>query len=211
MKSIAVVSTKGGSGKTAVAVSVACHWAVGKRTVLLDLDGQDTGSAAWWLDRTDDALNRLTWAKTRAADVVDRIRDIDTDRLVVDTPPSLDTPAIIDIASEVDLVVIPGAPAEIATIVQTARTVTAETDTPVAAVFTRALRASLDASAALSATEALESIDCPVIGRMRGYAAMMSAPLRGQRPNQIALGPRQRVTEDIYELVQQIEQRTTNA
>jgi len=213
VKSLATISAKGGSGKTALAVSLACLWATTSRVLLVDCDPQDAGSATWWLNRTDDTLPNLTWTKTQPEELANLIGRIDPTigHVIIDTPPQLAATALISVAQAVDVVLIPGLPVEVATIVQTARTITHQTNTPTAAVFTRATTLSMRASIAVEATTALASINCPVIGQIRGYADMAAAPLRGQRPDQLPSPAKHQLAIDLNDLSNVLNERFPNA
>ena len=133
---IALTSSKGGTGKTTTAVALAAHWAHQTPTLLIDCDPQDTGSAQWWLNRTDGRLAGLEWAKADAKKAAQTLRRIDPNRLVVvDTRPSVHDEDILRLTRSVDLVVIPGSTFEAATIAQTAGTVKQARGAPTVAVL----------------------------------------------------------------------------
>lgn len=206
MKSIAIISSKGGVGKTGLAVALAAHWAAKQPVALIDLDTQDTGSAQWWLNRTDGNLDGLSWVKTNPENLLKSIEKLDR-FTIVDTPPRLDNQAIIEIAAAVDFVLIPGKPSEMSSTAQTAKTLQAATTTPVAAVFTRTLTGTMRGAWALSAISALETIECPVVGQLREYTALARAPFEGKRPDQLQTRIKQQLNDDIEQLAANITKR----
>lgn len=111
MKIFAFLATKGGCGKTTLAVNVACALATPRRSVAL-VDADTQGSAtAWDIDGTlpitihHDPLDD----DTPAAEWVQRLRTLDADIVIIDSPPHLGTSAGI-IANVADLCVIPVRP-----------------------------------------------------------------------------------------------------
>lgn len=107
MKTIAVVSQKGGSGKSTIARHVA---AMLPHAGLLDLDPQ--GTSRRWIDRRRRAGYREphfgvnTWDKV--ATIHEKARARNLGHLVIDTPPSHDDERAIRSAIAVaDLVIIP--------------------------------------------------------------------------------------------------------
>lgn len=119
MHTLAIVSTKGGVGKTTLAVhlAVAAQHA-GVPTLLLDLDPQ--GSAAQWSkDRVRLAAEHGSWVKTRlevrrlfANDLSDEITKAEGEGfglVIIDTPPHADFPAA-RAAEAADIVLMPSRP-----------------------------------------------------------------------------------------------------
>lgn len=119
MHTLAIVSTKGGVGKTTLAVhlAVAAQHA-GVQTLLLDLDPQ--GSAAQWAkDRTRLAAEHGNWVKTRlevrrlfANDLSEEIAKAEGEGfglVIIDTPPHADFPAA-RAAEAADIVLMPSRP-----------------------------------------------------------------------------------------------------
>ena len=87
MRTVALVSMKGGSGKTTAAVHIAVAAAQqGRNVALIDTDPQQ--SAARWGDRRAAALPVvLTVPPSRLAAELQRCADAGTDLAIIDTPP----------------------------------------------------------------------------------------------------------------------------
>ena len=194
------------------AVSLACWWARSKQdTLLADLDDQDTGSATWWLDRTDDRLETLRWVEASANELVDSLDRIEAQRIVVDTPPRIRNHELIKVAELVDLVLIPGLPSEAPSITQTAKTIAANTDTPTAAVITRTPTQTMHSSEVVAVADKLGEIGCPTVGQIRLYQAMAKAPIEGRRPLQLAGTAGAQLADDLQKLAEGVERMLTNA
>jgi len=110
MKVIAIASRKGGSGKTTLAghLAVQAERAGDGPVALVDVDPQGSLSD-WWNKRAAPTPIFMQTALTDLADNIERLREMGTKLLVVDTPPAL-TSAIGDIIKLSDLVVIPTRP-----------------------------------------------------------------------------------------------------
>ncbi|MBN2753046.1 MAG: ParA family protein [Rhodospirillaceae bacterium] len=101
---VAVVNTKGGSGKTTVATHLAAHFACrGLVTGLADLDRQQ--SAAGWLARRPYTLPAIV-----SVDLETGKSPKGMDRLVVDAPAALKRKAVADVVESADVLVIPVLP-----------------------------------------------------------------------------------------------------
>lgn len=119
METLAIVATKGGVGKTTLAVHLAAAaQRDGLRVVILDLDQQ--GSAAQWgKDRQRLAKDHGAWFKTPLevrrvfandlVEAIDQARDEGFDFAIIDTPPHADFPAAraVEVA---DAVLVPTRP-----------------------------------------------------------------------------------------------------
>lgn len=107
---IAVVSQKGGSGKTTVAAHLAARAiAAGDGPVLL-MDTDPQGSLReWWRARNDDALGLATLRLDEQPDIAAELRARNAAVAIIDTPPAL-TEAIEQVIAVADLVVIPARP-----------------------------------------------------------------------------------------------------
>ncbi len=101
---VAVVNTKGGSGKTTVATHLAAHFAQrGLVTGLADLDRQQ--SASGWLARRPYTLPAI-----HAVDLESGKPPKTLDRLVVDAPAALKRKAVAEVVETADVLVIPVLP-----------------------------------------------------------------------------------------------------
>lgn len=109
MKTIAIISQKGGSGKTTLAVHLAvCAEMNGKHTVIIDLDPQ-ASSVAWKQSRTDETPDVLDAQPEQLAALLEKAREIKTDLVLVDTAPHSDKAAAVA-AQFADIVLVPCRP-----------------------------------------------------------------------------------------------------
>ncbi len=109
MPTVAIVSQKGGSGKTTLALHLATAGAyAGKKTVVVDTDPQATAAA--WADWRGDFLPEVvTSPPARLAKTVEKLLAKGTDLVVVDTPPHADA-AAREAIKAADLVIVPTRP-----------------------------------------------------------------------------------------------------
>jgi chromosome partitioning protein len=104
MMIVAVINTKGGSGKTTLATHLAAHFARrGLKTGLADLDPQQ--SASGWLSRRSYTLPAIA-----AVDLENGHPPKGMERLVVDAPAALKRKAVADVVETADVLVIPVLP-----------------------------------------------------------------------------------------------------
>lgn len=115
MKRIVVINTKGGCGKTTVSTNLVSYYASkGVNAALFDYDPQ--GSSMRWLKlRADDKPNiyGVVAHKNAASSVTMswQLRlPVETERLVVDTPPGLKGPDLIEQLKGADVILIPVLP-----------------------------------------------------------------------------------------------------
>ena len=111
MKTIAILSQKGGAGKTTVGVNLAVAASMqGHTTALIDLDPQ--ASAARWSDNREDKLAPIVVSAhaTRLAQTLHEAEQAGISLAILDTPPSKD-PDLVDVARAADLALIPCRPA----------------------------------------------------------------------------------------------------
>lgn len=109
MHTIAIVSQKGGSGKTTLAVNLAAAAeAVGQIALIIDTDPQATASQ-WGSWRNDRAPEVIDSAPPRIQHKVDQAKAQGATFIIIDTPPHADSAAsrAVEIA---DLVLIPCRP-----------------------------------------------------------------------------------------------------
>lgn len=106
MKIVAIVSQKGGAGKTTLAVHLAARAARdGLQAVIVDLDPQATASS-WGDWRGGDNPVVVAAPHTRLEATLAAAREGGADLLIIDTPPSADAAAVAA-ARSADLVLIP--------------------------------------------------------------------------------------------------------
>ena len=106
MKIVAIISQKGGAGKTTLAVHLATAAAVaGHTTALIDLDPQAT-AASWGDRRAVGAPEVISGQATRLPALINSARQNGADFLVLDTAPNADQ--VVSLAARAaDLVLIP--------------------------------------------------------------------------------------------------------
>ena len=106
MQTVALISQKGGAGKTTVALHLAVAFAdSGRNTAVIDLDPQ--ASAANWSDRREAALPVVISAHaSRLQHDMRRAQDAGCDVLVLDTAPHSDRTAL-DAAKAADVILMP--------------------------------------------------------------------------------------------------------
>jgi chromosome partitioning protein len=109
MKTLAIVSRKGGAGKTTLTVHLAvAAEALGIATAVFDLDPQ--ASAALWADHRGDQFPAVRPAQgPRLSVLLDQARAQDADLVILDTPPEADAIAT-DAANHADAILIPCRP-----------------------------------------------------------------------------------------------------
>lgn len=109
MKTIAIISQKGGAGKTTVAVHLAvASVAAGQDTAIIDLDPQ-ASSANWGDRRQADLPVVLTAFANRLSQEIERVQQLGGEMLFLDTAPHSDSVAVAA-AKAADLIIIPCKP-----------------------------------------------------------------------------------------------------
>lgn len=98
MKTISILSQKGGSGKTTVTLALAgAAHASGKTVVILDIDPQ-AAATGWFQARKRAELPEGLHVKPLQAvqleEVIDACKAQDVDLVLIDTPPQSDNPAV---------------------------------------------------------------------------------------------------------------------
>lgn len=162
MKTIAIISQKGGAGKTTLAIhlAAACVQA-GRNTAIIDLDPQ--ASATNWKDRrASDVPIVVSAHASRLRHELQRIEDNSGEVVFIDTAPHVDA-AALEAAKAADLVVIPCRPAildieALANTLQLVRT----TRTPVLIVLNAVAATGGEAAEAAEAIAGLDAEVCPV-------------------------------------------------
>jgi len=110
MKTLSVISQKGGVGKTTLATALAVE-AIrdGKKTVVFDLDPQ--ASASFWKDtRQDDSIAMTAIPAARLGHVIRAASDAGCDLAIIDTPP-FSKDIAYEAAQHADFVLLPARPA----------------------------------------------------------------------------------------------------
>ena len=176
MKTIAIVSQKGGSGKTTLALHLAVASAAdGQNTAVIDLDPQ--ASAANWSDRRQAELPVVLSAHaSRLRQEVARVREIGGEMLYVDTAPHSDS-AALEAATVADLVLIPCRPAilDLEAITNTLAFLRT-TGTPVLVVLNAIAASGQDTRLAEEALSTHQVETCPVrLGRRIAFTRALVA------------------------------------
>ncbi|MDE0315423.1 MAG: ParA family protein [Candidatus Poribacteria bacterium] len=110
MKTIAILSNKGGVGKTTLAINLAvASTIVGKQTVLVDLDPQQ--SALSW-NRVREAEYPLVTSvnPNKLSALLQTLSQSGADLVFIDTPPRSESDAL-EAATQADLILVPCRPA----------------------------------------------------------------------------------------------------
>lgn len=162
MKTIAIISQKGGSGKTTLTLHLAVASAAAQlKTAIIDLDPQ--ASAAKWGDRRDDDLPVVVSAHAaRLENEMAKAREAGCEVLYIDTAPHTDS-AAISTAKAADLILIPCRPAilDLEAISNTLDLVQ-RMGKPIAVVMNGVAAQGRDGAEAMEAIEALEVEVCPI-------------------------------------------------
>jgi len=159
MQTVAVISQKGGSGKTTLALHLAvASQAAGRNTAVIDLDPQ--ASAAKWSDRREnDVPVVLSAHASRLSNEMERARKAECDILLLDTAPHSDS-AALEATKLAELVLIPCRPAilDMEAISNTLDLVRTQS-TPVCVVMNAVAP---QGNEAREAAEAIAELDAPV-------------------------------------------------
>jgi chromosome partitioning protein len=108
MKTLGVISQKGGSGKTTSAVNLAAYFASqGKTVVLLDTDPQ--ASACEIMEEPADGLVVQDCAPARVGHAIKTAQELGADIVIIDSPPYINNNSL-GVAKESDLILVPVSP-----------------------------------------------------------------------------------------------------
>lgn len=178
MKTVAIISQKGGSGKTTLALHLATSSALqGRNTAIIDLDPQ--ASAANWSDRrVADVPVVLSAHASRLNHEIGRVKDMEGDLLIIDTAPHSDS-AALEAAKAADLILVPCRPAilDIEAISNTLNLVKT-TGKPIFVVMNAVAPQGSEATEAAEAIAELGVGICPV--QLRQRVAFSRALISGQ-------------------------------
>src|SRR3954452_9273107 len=109
MLTIALISQKGGVGKTTIALHLATAFAAtGKRTLLVDLDPQ-TSAAEWKDARQAEQPYVMAVPSSRLAKTLEKARENEADVVILDTAPHSEGTAL-EAARAADLILVPCQP-----------------------------------------------------------------------------------------------------
>ncbi|WBU58737.1 AAA family ATPase [Paracoccus sediminicola] len=178
MKTVAIISQKGGAGKTTLALHLATSSALqGRNTAIIDLDPQ--ASAANWSDRrVAEVPVVLSAHASRLNHEIGRVRDMEGDLLIIDTAPHSDS-AALEAAKTADLILVPCRPAilDIEAISNTLNLVKT-TGKPIFVVMNAVAPQGSEATEAAEAIAELGVGICPV--QLRQRVAFSRALISGQ-------------------------------
>jgi chromosome partitioning protein len=175
MQVVAVLSEKGGVGKTTTCMSLAGVTAEASRTLVVDVDPQ--ASASWWSANIDDEQRPFDFATatdvTQLGGLRDKAEAEGYDVVFVDTPGSLEGRAILKtVLASSDYAVIPTEPAPLSVepLIRTVRTLIAPSGIPY-----RVLCNKIDGRAAGMRDDAFRMLDEQGIRRFRASTRLLSA------------------------------------
>lgn len=191
MKTLAVLSRKGGAGKTTVALHLAVTaQASGRRVALVDMDPQRS-AADWWRSRAADTPELVEAEPGQLAPVAKAAKAAGVDLLIVDTRPSAEADAL-EAARAADLALIVVKPS-ILDLRAVAGTVDAvrQARTPGRILLNQAppARGSAEASIVREAAEALAGYGLPLAPViLHARAAYHAALIDGRAVNELEPG-----------------------
>jgi chromosome partitioning protein len=163
MKVIAIVSEKGGAGKTITAVNLAViAESYGKATVIFDTDPR--ANSAVWGDKRPDQIPQVIPAQApRLSVLLDRAREQKADLVIIDTPGNALSVAEV-VCSFADLILIPcrPSPPDLVSIVPTVKVALASSK-PAFVLINAAPVQGAETQEARQAMEAVGVQVCPVV------------------------------------------------
>lgn len=184
MKTVAVLSEKGGCGKTTIATNIASAWhRDGYRVLLVDADPQQT--ALDWSDLKEDGVPTVQVGKGSLESTIPQVAS-DFDIVVIDGAPRMGSLAA-SATRTADLVVIPVQPSaadiwSAETIVEVCETYA----TPAVIVVSRQI---VGTNLADAAQEALESFELPVLDARTSQRVAYTRAI-GQGVSALDTGPK---------------------
>lgn len=188
MKTLAVLSRKGGAGKTTVALHLAvAAQAGGRRVALVDMDPQRS-AADWWRSRSAETPELVEVDHGSLAAVVKAAKADGVDLLVVDTRPSAEEDALEAATSaDLGLLVVKPSILDLRAVAGTVETVK-QARTPGVILINQAPPARGDVEAAITqeARAALEGYGLPVLPViLHSRAAYHAALIDGRAVNEL--------------------------
>lgn len=208
MKTLAVLSRKGGAGKTTVALHLAViAQASGRRVALVDMDPQRS-AADWWRSRAAETPELVEADHDQLAAVVKAAKADGVDLLVVDTRPSVEADAL-EAAKGADLALLVVKPTilDLRAVAGTVDTVKAAR-TPGLILMNQAppARGEVEAGITQEAKAALEGYGLPLVPViLHARAAYHAALIDGRAVNE--LEPSGKATAEIAALWRYLEGR----
>ncbi len=181
MKTIALVSQKGGVGKTTLALHLAVGWQqAGQNVAVIDLDPQ--ASAANWGDRREEKLPVVRSAQaSRLEQELRAVEEAGGEIVILDTAPHSDA-VILRVAKAAALVVIPCRPSilDLEALAGTLELVSM-TGVPVLTVLNSIIPNVADSDRAEEAIEKLGAAICPIrISRRVAFSRALISGLTAQ-------------------------------
>jgi chromosome partitioning protein len=112
MKTISLISQKGGSGKTTLSINLAIAAAkAGKQVILIDLDPQQS-AARWARLRKADSPVIMSGHAPNLAQLIDKARHAGAELVIIDTAPKSESASLVS-AKLADLIIIPCQPSSL--------------------------------------------------------------------------------------------------
>ena len=196
MQTVALISQKGGAGKTTVALHLAVAFAAsGRNTAVIDLDPQ--ASAANWSDRREAELPVVISAHaSRLQHDMRRAQDAGCDVLVLDTAPHSDRTAL-DAAKAADVILMPCRAAILdIEAVTTTLELLQTTDKPIYAVLNATTPQGHEAREAAEALAELDVQTCPAwLGNRVAFARSL---ISGQTAQEV--DPKGKAAQEVAQL-----------
>jgi chromosome partitioning protein len=188
MKTLAILSRKGGAGKTTVALHLAvAAQAMGRRTAIVDMDPQRS-AADWWRSRHGETPELVECDPGELRTVVKAAKADGVDLLVVDTRPSAEADALeAATAADLALVVVKPTILDLRAVAGTIETLK-RAKTPGLVLINQAppMRGEAEASIVGEARTALEGYGFPVLPTvLRARAAYHAALIDGRAVNEL--------------------------
>lgn len=201
MKTLAVLSRKGGAGKTTVALHLAvAAQATGRRVALVDMDPQRS-AADWWRSRSSETPELVEVEPGNLATVTKAAKADGVDMLVVDTRPSAEADALeAATVADLGLLVVKPSILDLRAVAGTVETVK-RTKTPAVILMNQAppARGEVEAGITQEARSALEGYGLPVLPViLHARAAYHAALIDGRAVNE--LEPHGKATAEIATL-----------